>query len=229
MNKQELIDNLFQEIKQRARELGYINDYRWGVEYPTNGKKPDLLPDDLDIMVRSTNTGLWCDERMVISNFWPNTKSFKITDDRYKPADTSYLVSEIPESKSNAESVNDWYCYETQKAVALPPVGTKCQVLIDNEFTNCTVIHHANNHLSVVAAFKYPQVKDHDAGHLGWSVNFRPLDWNSKAKAEKKRVVDAAAKKFHASIMHDYSGQPFLDGLSALYDAGYLRMPNQIT
>lgn len=115
MNKQELIDKLIHstsgklddmnylvyfadagfnvklsEIKQRASELGYINGYRWGVEYPTTGKKPDL-PDDLDVMVRSTNTGLWCDERMVISNFWPHTKSFKITDERHKPVDTSYL------------------------------------------------------------------------------------------------------------------------------------------
>jgi hypothetical protein len=297
MNKQELIDNLIHstsgklddmnylvyfadagfnvklsEIKQRARELGYINGYRWGVEYPTNGKKSDL-PDNLDVMVRSTNTGLWCDERMVISNFWPHTKSFKITDERHKPVDTSYLdnrtdaqlakemaseklrkdgadnldelkagnlnvpkckyngVADIDQDKIESMSLldvanSDWFDYEAQKAVTLPPVGTKCQVLIDNEFTNCTVIHHANNHLSVVAAFKYPQVKDSDVGRLGWSVNFRPLDWNSKAEAEKKRVVDAAAKKFHASIMHDCSGRPILDGLSALYDAGYLRMPD---
>lgn len=30
---------------------GFINGYRWGVEYPTNGKKPDL-PDDIYIDVK---------------------------------------------------------------------------------------------------------------------------------------------------------------------------------
>ena len=33
------------EFQQRAKELGFINDYRWGVEYPTNGKKPELADD----------------------------------------------------------------------------------------------------------------------------------------------------------------------------------------
>ena len=37
-----------EQFEQRAHELGYVNGYRWGVEYPTNGKKPDL-PDDVAI------------------------------------------------------------------------------------------------------------------------------------------------------------------------------------
>ena len=32
-----------QEFQQRARELGWINGYKWGVEYPTNGKKPYFM------------------------------------------------------------------------------------------------------------------------------------------------------------------------------------------
>ena len=70
MNKQELIDNFINERKGlppagasmfeingikftlgvfelRSKELGRINSYKWGVEYPTNGKIPDLPFDTL--------------------------------------------------------------------------------------------------------------------------------------------------------------------------------------
>ncbi len=298
MNKQELIDKLIHstsgklddmnylvyfadagfnvklsEIKQRASELGYINGYRYGVEYPTDGKKPDL-PDDLDVMVRSTNTGLWCDERMVISNFWPHTKSFKITDERYKPADTSYLdnrtdaqlakemaseklikdgaanldelkagnlnvpkckyngVADIDQGKIESMSFldvanSDWYDYDNQKAVALPPVGEQCEWkgLNGGYWVECEVIDkYQESEMVVFNTGKYRNCRFEILDIK--SAMFRPLDWNSKAETEKKRVVDAAAKKFHASIMHDCSGRPILDGLSALYDAGYLRMPD---
>jgi hypothetical protein len=74
------------------------------------------------------------------------------------------------------------------------------------------------------AVVKYLDDKSYHS-QSGLPKFYRPLDWNRKAEAERKRVVDAAAAKFHASIMPDYSGQPFIDGLSALYDAGFLRMP----
>lgn len=35
-----------EDYKGVARKMGYINGYKYGVEYPTNGKKPDL-PDDV--------------------------------------------------------------------------------------------------------------------------------------------------------------------------------------
>lgn len=87
-------------IERHARELGYINGYRWGVEYPTNGKKPDL-PDDAVVCVNGSGLDFRLEHLRIEA-----VHSFKITDQRYKPADTSYLVSEIPESKSNAENVS---------------------------------------------------------------------------------------------------------------------------
>jgi hypothetical protein len=109
-----------EEFQQRASELGYINGYRWGVEYPTNGKKPDLAD---DVVV--------CIEKSAIQDSvdgwdWPLIESFRITDRRYKPSDTSYLetpaVEPVPE-------VNDWYDYDNQKAIALPHVGVECEFM----------------------------------------------------------------------------------------------------
>lgn len=96
-------------FQQRAKELGYINGYRWGVEYPTNGKKPDL-PSDVKCSVKFIGNIAFSLASRSINN-WPfdQTSHFKITDERYKPADTSYLdsVSEATESKSSTESVSE--------------------------------------------------------------------------------------------------------------------------
>ena len=37
-----------EEFELRAKELGWVSGLKWGVEYPTNGKKPDL---DGDIII----------------------------------------------------------------------------------------------------------------------------------------------------------------------------------
>ena len=98
------------EFQQRAKELGFINGYRWGIEYATNGKKPEL---DGDIVVKYKTLRNGSNEAIVDSLAWSihdiwahKIESFKITDQRYKPADTSYLVSEISESKQKAENVS---------------------------------------------------------------------------------------------------------------------------
>jgi hypothetical protein len=205
------------EFQQRALELGYINGYRWGVEYPTNGKKPDL-PDDVVTMASSTKTGCWCDSRPVVGNFWPNTKSFKITDERYKPADASYLVSEIPESKSNAENVSDWFDYEAQKAVALPPVGEKVEGVTNPSFSpfKCTFVGVDSRGDVVVEKldedfYRYKQDQ----------ITLMPLDYSRKAEAEKKRVIDAVIKAYDKAR----EDKGLLQAFNELYDAGFLRMP----
>ena len=77
---------------------GFINGYRWGVEYPTNGSKPDL-PDDVIIQLSVPMCGgalsVFASPGMCAAK----GATFKITDERYKPEDTSYLDSE--------ESYND--------------------------------------------------------------------------------------------------------------------------
>ena len=82
----------FEDYQQRARELGWVNGYKWGVEYPTNGKKPDL-PDDVIVMVREGVS-------QTVSNvYWPMTTNFKIVDNRCNPAE----VEQIQDDKSAAE------------------------------------------------------------------------------------------------------------------------------
>lgn len=84
-----------ERFQQRAKELGFVGKYRWGVEYPSNGKKPDL---ENDVVVEINNksgrdyVGYWR---------WSSIESFRITDERYKPADTSYL--DKPESSLDNE------------------------------------------------------------------------------------------------------------------------------
>lgn len=86
------------EFQQRAKELGFVNGYRWGVEYPTNGKRPDLA-DDVSVTYRLKSDGSWLKNSFRVDEWhWEETiMSFKITDERYKPADTSYLNSPAKE------------------------------------------------------------------------------------------------------------------------------------
>lgn len=103
---------------QRAKELGYINGYKYGVEYETNGEKPNL-PDDITVSYRA---GMWLGVTDVETANWERANSFEIIDSRYKPKEES--VSEIPESDNNSEDVtmnNDWH-----KKGELPPANTEC-------------------------------------------------------------------------------------------------------
>ena len=43
----------------------------------------------------------------------------------------------------------------------------------------------------------------------------------SKPKSEREKFVESAVKAFNSGCMPDYSGQPFIDGIEALYDAGF--------
>lgn len=93
------------EFQQRARELGYVNGYRWGVEYPTNGKKPDL-PDGL--LVKWVDRVTSSEAKSDIMD-WDGVLSFRITDLRYKPSDTSYLdtpaLEPVPDSDLPSVSI----------------------------------------------------------------------------------------------------------------------------
>jgi hypothetical protein len=76
-------------IQRHAKELGYINGYRWGVEYQTNGEEPDL-PDTILVATCKYMS------QLVSETNWIMTTNFKITDQRYEPADKSYLsASEV--------------------------------------------------------------------------------------------------------------------------------------
>lgn len=196
------------EFQQRARELGYINGYRWGVEYPTNGKKPDL---DSSILVYVVDCHApYSKEAQVIDIHWPRYDTFEIIDERYKPADASYL--QTPTVK---ESLTDeWYDYDNQKAIGLPPVGVECEFLYrfgSSEKWSRGQIRYVGVDLFV----EYDG--NEEKAHFMENASFRPLDHNRKAEEEKKRVVDAAMKIA--------SGGMTKEMYEALYDAGYLKLP----
>lgn len=212
------------DFNQCARELGYINGYRWGVEYPTNGKKPDL-PDT--ILVYATTDGGECGKCAPVNEFyWSDYRKFKVVDVRYKPADTSYLdsVSEIPESKSNAENVGDWYNYDNQEMKTLPDNNTDVELLMGGAYQ--TRVEYIGILGFKVVFYRYDT---HEIDHAELpTASFRPLDCNRKAESEKKRVVDAAYKslpsKELASIEWSAHAERLLD---ALYYLGYLRTPSK--
>jgi len=101
------------QFTQRSKELGFINGYRWGVEYQTNGKRPDLADDVVVHVSAKIIKGSSCFYIYEVASVdWPYSSSFKITDQRYKPADTSYLnqceykgVAGIDQSKVESMSV----------------------------------------------------------------------------------------------------------------------------
>jgi len=229
MNKREFAESMKGGYKlllpRTDLELGYINGYRWGVEYQTNGEEPDL-PDTILVDVRSNRMKDWHIKgpQEVGGWQWGDLGSglffefFRIVDQRYKPVDTSYLVSEIPESKSSAENVSDWYDYEAQKAVALPPVGEKVEVFLHwSESWSGWVVIVGHDHDGVI----WRNGSDNKSYIYSPKDEIRPLDnATRKAEAEKKRVVDAAYDEAIKAGCVDF-GQ----WLSVIYDAGFLRMP----
>jgi hypothetical protein len=200
------------ELQQRARELGYINGYRWGVEYPTNGEQPDL---DGDVVVEAESPRFKMGEltpSKLSSWNWAFCTSFRIIDQRYKPADTSYLETPALEPVLQEEG---WYDYDNQKAIALPPVGVECEVNSSIGWVECSIL--AMGSCKDNGSTLFWQAK-HDCGAYYSVSKFRPLDHNRKAEAEKKRVVDAAmAMAVDTHMLEDILG--------SLYDAGYLKLP----
>jgi hypothetical protein len=221
------------EFQQRARELGFINGYRWGFEYEAFGKKPDL-PDDVEVEI-TEHDGFEIRHECAGIRFGCVAK-FKITDPRYKPADTSYLdkpVEQQPESMlvlsakqitafndCSIEKAEDWYDYENQKALRLPPAGIECEYedsLESKSYSKCTILAVLND----AFAFSRPDCKNTIfTGTLRTHV-IRPLGWNRKAEIEKARVVDAAIAAYDKAR----EDKMVIESFAELYDKGYLRMP----
>jgi hypothetical protein len=162
-----------------AKELGYVNGYRWGVEYNNQGNEP-LISNDVLIEVYSTADERWNAGPCSIWNFKARTiTAFKITDPRFKPADTSYL-DKADISLDNGNNYNE---------------GAEHFEWIANQFDNV------------------------DDANAVWALRDK-LFHSRKAKAERKRVVDAA---FDSCIQKGCGN--FEEWLDHLYGEGFLRMP----
>ncbi len=236
------------KFEQRARELGYINGYRWGVEYPTNGKKPDL-PDDVLVDVKFAGRRNFHHVGCAVNN-WPfdQTSHFKIVDDKYKPADTSYLedfATRYAHDKAadiNQELEEKFYAeLERAKDVSEIPESKSNTENVsdwyDYEAQEMKTLPNNNTDVELlmggvyqcrveyigIRSFKvvFYRYDTHEIDHAELpTASFRPLDHNRKAEAEKKRVVDAAFDEAIKAGCVD-----FRQWLSVIYDAGFLRMP----
>ena len=173
------------EFQQRAKELGFAGRYRWGVEYKTDGKPPELA-DDVVCQFKHIKFGWGKENEISVVNRWDTVELLKITDQRYKPADTSYL----DKPDSSLDNGADWYDYDNQKALRLPPVGAECEYEDSPEVKNyskCTILAVLND----AFAFSRPDYKNTIfTGNLRTHV-IRPLDHDRKAKAERIRTLEA--------------------------------------
>jgi hypothetical protein len=193
------------EFQQRAKELGFINGYRWGVKHKSDGKKPDL-PDDVVIGIDESDYPA----NTVDSWVWSKVKLFMITDERYKPVDTSYLEKPALEPVPEEES---WWSDDMHKAVSPAPVGAK--IIVDCFGVGC-------KDAVVIGAFdRWNWV---DIGGVGLETvdlcRIKPADHaDRKAKAERKKVVDAAVDLIEEKglSLHCIFGK--------LYDKGFLKLP----
>lgn len=209
------------EFQQRARELGYVNGYRFGVEYPTNGEKPDLSDDVVINIKNQSYKDEWVDKtcwgrKVKNTGPWEGVTAFKITDDRYKPVPTGYLDgSAVKESLTD-----DWHDYTNQKALRLPPIGTECWYF-DGAGAEPAKAFIVATHLNGKEAIFSEDCFESGQLFYGIKHTFKPLDHATrKAEAERKRVVDAAFTVFVEAYFSCAK-----QGLCALYDAGFLRMP----
>jgi hypothetical protein len=255
-----------EQFTQRAKELGFVGKYRWGVEYPTDGKRLDL--DDDIIVEMKCKSGEWhpagADEFYLFDPSY--FSALKIVDRRYKPADTSYLdkptytptksaddclvehaiktgqkrydnelsdmileevakhgsISATLMSDSNtfefpAQDDSDWWDWQNDKPIKLPPVGTSVLVNFPhNRNLNATVVAHYGGKAVYVVA--------EESAYMDEKESFRPADHATrKAEAEKKKVVDAAIEAMKPNPLTGTMEKWF----GKLYDLGYLRLPTE--
>ena len=200
-----------EQFTQRAKELGFVGKYRWGVEYPTDGKKLDL-DDDVFVKIDDSKLG----EDSVKRWRWSSISSFRIIDPRYKPQDTSYLQAEAVESTEEVAQC-DWYDYENQEMKTLPDNNTDVELLMGG-VCHCRVEYVGRRGFQVV----FYRYDTHEIDHAELpTASFRPLDWNRKAEAEKKRVVDSAIEAMRPNPLTGTMEKWF----GKLYDLGCLRLP----
>ncbi len=241
-----------ERFQQRAKELGFVGKYRWGVEYQTDGKKPDLA-DDVVVEMKWPS-GDWhsggSDELYAFHH--RSFSSFKITDPRYKPQDTSYLdktdligidtasgkdesVDHVVHTKTTdttiefetvkvddefaftAQDDSDWWDWQNDKMLRLPPVGERVSYSCV-ERDSKEAIEVGQWYCGTIIAYHCGYVWTSDNGIRALSnTRFRPLDHAArKAELEKKKLIEQAK-----SVCFAPNSQATLTTIECLIDAGW--------
>jgi hypothetical protein len=230
-------------FRARAKELGFINGYRWGVEYKTDGKRPDLA-DDVVVWWENTDDDTGFSASGILNWDWPGhpVTAFKITDPRYEPADTSYLgelvfvipgktgggggpigtvaafISDIGgagDPFATTDNGSDWWDDDMHKAVSPAPIGTK--LIVD-----CFGVGWKD--AVVIGAFdRWNWI---DIGGAGLETvdlcRIKPADHaDRKAKAERKKFIDSGCNITDNLRGVFTSDKAAHDVLCALFDAGF--------
>lgn len=199
------------QFTNKAKELGYINGYRYGVEYPTNGEKPDL-PDD--VMVRVFNDDIGWRSLWVGKTVWVSSESFRIVDERYKPK--SNIEAPLCGKTAAQLERDNWHVLGK-----LPPVGSVCAFHKNEDFLYAPEIEERwldGDELEVLG---------HRIGEGGTPV---AVVWNVRDKypsclikealkpwqSERDKAVDKA---------HEIIGKSNREWCEMLYDAGMLKLP----
>ena len=131
------------------------------------------------------------------------------------------ITKQMIEDAKKSKVMESWYDYsnEQNNVSAIPPVGSLCLSYDADGWRDCLFIGLDSEGLLVCEL-----LGDDEIVQMHKSIIcFRAINYGTIKNLEKKReVVSEASKIFQANCMHDYSGQPFIDGLGAIYDAGML-------
>jgi hypothetical protein len=131
------------------------------------------------------------------------------------------ITKQMIEDAKKSKVRGSWYDYsnEQNNASAMPPVGSLCLSYDADGWQDCLFIGFDSDGLLVCELLGDDEFKRIDKS----IACFRAINYETIKGLEKRyEVVSEASAVFQANCMQDYSGQPFLDGLSALYDAGML-------
>lgn len=148
----EVIGNWQDTLEQRPETEGKEQPmkYEYGIEYETNGEKPDL-PDDVLVEYMRKDWKGWIGVDTAGAWRWKCCTSFRIVDQRYKPKE---------------QDMNDWY-----EKGGLPPVDSECEVLYQGVWYKTKIVGHNGCYaVCVTDGFCY------DSDYIGLSnIFFRPI------------------------------------------------------
>lgn len=219
-----------EDVRRVAREEGFVGTFKWGVEYRNmfkfaGGQKHLGLPEDICVCVKID--GLWRKANAIGCELnswnWALVTDFMISDSRYEPkqkAEIQYGASAkmTPEISLVKEQ---WFDYDTQKAIALPPAGTIC------EFFDGVQKVYVTAYICGANAFDTDAVvwsEEPGSGHLyyGYIHDFRPRNTNAVLD-NRNRTIKAAVELAFNMRTNEF---PSMNELARIwYDAGLLRLP----
>lgn len=146
-----------EEFEATAKRMGYINGYKFGIEYPTNGKKPDL-PDKCQVRwfdgveTGETSAG-WLN--------WHGVIKFEIIDQLYNP--------EQPEPAQQ----KTWF-----EAGEFPPVGAEFESYFskdtDPKWNRGKVAYSSNEYTILI--FDDGEENLYNTKELKRAAKFRPIN-----------------------------------------------------